>query len=112
MKKTTITNVGRATYNYRVKTDSAEAEGQIVLTVTPRPVTLTSPTASREYDGTPLTAKDVIIGGQGFVNDEGVNFNVTGSQTYEGTTDNTFTYTWKDGTDKNNYTVTVVRQII
>lgn len=76
------------------------------LTITPRKVTLTSETASKVYDGTPLTKPNVTVGGDGFVKDEGATYNVTGTITNVGTTDNTFTYTLKDGTKATNYTIT------
>ena len=40
------------------------------LTISPRPVTLTSETASKVYDGTPLTKPEVTVGGEGFVEGE------------------------------------------
>ncbi|MFQ9174419.1 InlB B-repeat-containing protein, partial [Blautia massiliensis (ex Durand et al. 2017)] len=40
------------------------------LTISPRPVTLTSETASKIYDGTPLTRPEVTVGGDGFVKGE------------------------------------------
>ena len=76
------------------------------LTVTPRTVILTSGSAEKEYDGTPLTNKNVTIGGDGFVGNEGMTFNVTGSQTDAGTSKNYFTYIWNEGTKKKNYEVT------
>lgn len=76
------------------------------LTITPRKVTLTSETASKVYDGTPLTKPNVKVTGDGFVEGEGATYNVTGTITNVGTTDNTFTYTLKDGTKATNYTIT------
>ena len=38
--------------------------------ITPRSVTLTSETASKVYDGTPLTKPEVTVGGKGFVEGE------------------------------------------
>lgn len=99
----------RATYNYRVKTDSAEAEGQIVLTITPRPVTLTSPTAEKEYDGTPLRAETVEVTAGSFAAGEGVaSYNVTGSQLYVGTSPNHFGYVLKQNTLPSNYNITKI----
>lgn len=76
------------------------------LEITPRKVTLTSETASKAYDGTPLTRPNVKVTGDGFVEGEGATYNVTGTITNVGTTDNTFTYTLKDGTKATNYTIT------
>ena len=76
------------------------------LTVTPRPVTLTSGGGEKEYDGTPLTNPTVTVGGSGFVANEGATYNVTGSQTYVGSSDNTFDYTLNDNTKADNYIIT------
>ena len=76
------------------------------LTVTPRPVTLTSGGGEKEYDGTPLTNSTVTIGGSGFVAGEGATYNVTGSQTDKGSSKNWFTYTLTEGTKADNYTIT------
>ena len=76
------------------------------LTVTPRPVTLTSGGGEKEYDGTPLTNSTVTVGGSGFVADEGATYNVTGSQTDKGSSKNWFTYTLAEGTKADNYTIT------
>ena len=76
------------------------------LTVTPRPVTLTSGKGEKEYDGTPLTNPTVTVGGSGFVAGEGATYNVTGSQTDKGSSKNWFTYTLTEGTKADNYTIT------
>ena len=76
------------------------------LTVTPRPVTLTSGGGEKEYDGTPLTNSTVTVGGSGFVAGEGATYNVTGSQTDKGSSKNWFTYTLAEGTKADNYTIT------
>ena len=67
---------------------------------------LTSASDSKEYDGTALTNGTVTA--DGFVKDEGAEYNVTGSQTLVGSSDNTFTYTLKDGTLGSNYIITTV----
>ena len=76
------------------------------LTVNPRPVTLTSGGGEKEYDGTPLTKDEVSVGGSGFVKGEGATYNVTGSQLYVGSSDNTFDYTLNDNTKADNYIIT------
>ena len=78
------------------------------LTVTRRPVTLTSKSASKPYDGTPVTCGDVLVAGDGFVPGEGATFNVTGSQTEKGTSKNSFTYTLTSGTNAAHYDITKV----
>ena len=79
--------------------------GQATYTITKRDVTLTSGSATKEYDGTPLTNDTVTA--EGFVNDEGVTITVTGTQTEVGSSDNTFTYEPKDNnTNLSNYKIT------
>ena len=58
------------------------------LTITKRDVTLTSASASKPYDGTALTSKNVTVGGNGFADGEGATYNVTGTQTEVGKTFN------------------------
>jgi uncharacterized repeat protein (TIGR01451 family) len=74
-------------------------------TITPRKVTLTSDSASREYNGKPLTNHLVFIEEDGFIEGEGARYHVTGSQTLVGSSDNTFTYTLHAGTKAENYTI-------
>ena len=76
------------------------------LVITPRPVTLTSGGGEKEYDGTPLTNSTVTVGGSGFVAGEGATYQVTGSQTDAGSSDNSFTYTLNDNTKADNYIIT------
>ncbi len=78
------------------------------LTVTKRPVVLTSKSASKTYDGEPLAAHEVEIGGDGFVGEDGATFTFTGSRTDKGTSKNTFAYTLKSGTRAENYAITKV----
>ena len=75
-----------------------------ILRIKPRGVLMASASASKPYDGNPLTAHTMTI--FGFVKDEGANVTVTGSQTLVGTSDNTFTYTLRDGTKAENYDIT------
>ena len=57
-----------------------------------RKVTFTAQGATKVYDGTELTNSDVEISGEGIVEGEDVSFDVTGSQTYVGSSENIFTY--------------------
>ena len=75
------------------------------LTINPRKVTLTSETASKEYDGKPLTKPVVTVTGDGFVTGEGATYTFTGSQTVVGSSANAFTYTLNEGTNARNYEV-------
>ena len=81
-------------------------DGQLVIT--PREVTLTSEGATKAYDGEPLTNDKVTVSGDGFVGDEGATYNVTGSQTKAGSSKNKFSYTLKDNTKAQNYTINTV----
>ena len=78
------------------------------LEVTKRPVTLTSATDSKEFDGNPLTNNTVTVSGDGWATGEGATFNVTGTITKVGTDNNTFTYALNDGILASNYTITPV----
>ena len=75
------------------------------LQINPRSVKLTSATDEKVYDGQPLTNGAVTVSGDGFAEGEGAAYNVTGSQTNAGSSDNTFTYTLNSGTKAKNYTV-------
>ena len=82
-------------------------DGQLIISK--RNVTLTSGSDEKVYDGTPLTKNKVTVSGDGFVEGEGAEYNVTGSQTKAGNSDNEFAYTLKDNTKKDNYNITVVK---
>lgn len=90
------------------------SNGQLVINK--RPVTLTSPKAEKAFDGTALTAEPVVATEQtteqpneGFVLSQGVeSYNITGSQTNPGSSENTFTYTLKSNTNPLNYDITEV----
>lgn len=75
------------------------------LQINPRSVKLTSATDEKVYDGQPLTNGAVTVSGDGFVKGEGAAYNVTGSQTNVGSSDNTFTYTLNTGTKADNYVI-------
>lgn len=88
------------------KTGYVPAETTYTLIVTPRTVTITSGSATKMYDGTPLTKHEVTYGGDNFVAGEGVDITYTGSQTTVGSSKNTFTFELKDGTAEENYDIT------
>ena len=75
------------------------------LQINSRSVKLTSATDEKVYDGQPLTNGAVTVSGDGFAEGEGAAYNVTGSQTNVGSSDNTFTYTLNPDTKAKNYTV-------
>lgn len=110
----TITHYGYQEVQLRA-TNSNYAEGQYAtssegIAITKRLVTLTSEGGNKPYDGTPLTNGTVTATpkgeGVGFIDGEGVSFNVTGSQTEAGESDNTFTYAFNERTNGADYLVT------
>jgi uncharacterized repeat protein (TIGR02543 family) len=78
------------------------------LRIAKRAVTLTSGSASKPYDRTPLTNSDMTVSGDGFAKGEGFNYTFLGSQTERGESANTFSYAVQPGTNIANYEVTVV----
>ena len=100
-----VINVGTVTVTI---TGTGNYEGTVDTSyeITKRNVTLTSANDSKPYDKTPLTNSNVTIGGDGFVKEEGATYNVTGSQTEKGTSNNTFTYELKSNTKASNYIIT------
>ena len=92
-----ITIKGKGNYN---------GSTEVSYEITKRNVTLTSATDSKVYDKNPLTNHNVAVGGDGFVKEEGATYNVTGSQTSVGESDNEFTYTLKSNTKAENYNIT------
>ncbi len=70
-----------------------------------RKVTITSGSADKLYDRTPLTDRSITI--DGFANDHAVQIVWSGTITDVGTVDNTFTYTLINGASADNYHVTV-----
>ncbi|MCQ2120316.1 MAG: InlB B-repeat-containing protein [Fibrobacter sp.] len=89
----TITNVGEISVN--VKAENANyttATNTYVLKVTKRAITLVSASARKFYDGTALTAGAVTVSEGSYADGESFQYNVTGSQTDVGESDNEFTY--------------------
>ena len=72
------------------------------ITITPATLTVTTPDASKVYDGDPLTAAGSI---RGFVNGETVTFATTGSQTEVGNSKNTYSINWNGSAAESDYTV-------
>ena len=86
------------------------------ITITPATLTVTTPSANKVYDGTPLTADGTI---SGFVNNETATFTTTGSQTEVGNSKNTYSIKWNGTAKSTNYqiseavgTLTVTEQTI
>ena len=81
------------------------------LTIEKRTVTLTSGSASKQYDGTPLTKDEVKVTGDGFADGEGATYDVTGTITNvadNNPNNNTFTYTLNKGTTAGNYVIEIM----
>ena len=78
------------------------------LKIEPRNVTLTSASASKVYDGTPLTKPTVTVDGDGFVEGEVADIRAIGSVTNvsDGEVTNTIEYTTTDNFKTDNYTIT------
>ena len=76
--------------------------------ITKRSVNLKSETASKPYDGTPLTKPEVAVSGGGFVDGEVTEVKATGSVTYvsEGEVTNTITYKTGEKFKDDNYAIT------
>ncbi len=80
-----------------------DASGSATAKITAAPVTITTGSASKTYDGTALTTPEANI--SGLVNNETATVTATGSQTEVGESVNTYTIDWGQ-TKKANYTVT------
>ena len=119
--KGSITNVGQSgsglgdISGYTITRDSDEADVTedftnvtVVkgsLTILPRSIVMTSASDAKTYDGIPLTNDTILTTGNGFVQGEGIDIEVTGVQLDPGTSRNTFTYTFRDGTLEENYNI-------
>ena len=86
------------------------------ITINKRDVVITTESANRVYNGQALTASGVI---EGIIEDETVDFNVTGSRTEIGSAENTYSLNWNGSASEDNYqisenlgTLTVVPQSI
>ena len=95
-----VTNVGEVTVTVKGK---GNYSGEVSRTyqITPAEYTVTTGSAEKVYDGTPLTKDEATI--NGLVNGETATVTATGTITNVGSTENTYTLTW-DGTAKeSNY---------
>ena len=73
-----------------------------LIKINPATLTVTTESASKVYDGDPLTAEGSI---SGLVEGETVSFITTGTQTEVGTSDNTYILEWTGSAKKSNYTI-------
>lgn len=112
----TITNAGTVTNkvtDYKILKDGQDVKDQFTnvqlidgqLAVNKRHVKLTSETKEKEFDGTPLTAPDVKVTGDGFVDGEVKDLKATGSITKVGSTTNSISYIPTQNFNVNNYNI-------
>lgn|GEM_PF-4595495 len=94
----TATAAALSNPNYSLPAANTES-----FTISPAPITVTTPDAAKVYDGTPLTAAGSV---SGLFGGETATFTTTGSQTKAGSSVNTYSLVW-DGTAKSaNYLMT------
>ena len=74
------------------------------LTVNPAAVTVTTGSASREYDGKPLTNAEASISGLADADKDAVTVTATGSITKVGIAENAYTISWGEA-KSSNYTL-------
>ena len=79
--------------------------GSATVLINPRPLTITTPTLTKVYDGLPLTGAGAI---SGFVAGETYTFLTTGSQTLVGSSTNTYALVWNGTARAGNYTLVSV----
>jgi uncharacterized repeat protein (TIGR02543 family) len=96
-----FTNVGKITITITGKGNYTETFDR-TYEITPATLTVTTPSANKVYDGTPLTAEGTI---SGFVNKETATFTTTGSQTEVGSSSNTYSIEWNGTAKSSNYKI-------
>ena len=82
--------------------------GKAPLIVIKRPVTVTSATDSKVYDGVALTKHEATVTAESLVEGESFGYDFTGEQTVVGASDNTFTVKAGANTSLDNYEITQV----
>ena len=82
--------------------------GKAPLIVIKRPVTVTSATDSKVYDGVALTKHEATVTAGSLVEGESFGYDFTGEQTVVGASDNTFTVKAGANTSLDNYEITQV----
>ena len=101
------TNVGTVTVTVEGKGNYA-GEAEVTYGIMKRQVTLESASASKVYDGTPLTKPKVTVGGDGFVEGEVSGLKAIGTVTNvaDGEVDNEIVWDWAEGFGEGNYDIT------
>ena len=100
------TNVGTVTVTVEGKGNYA-GEAEVTYEILKRQVTLESASASKVYDGTPLTEPEVTVGGDGFVEGEVSGLKAIGTVTNvaDGEVDNEIVWDWAEGFGEGNYDI-------
>lgn len=80
------------------------ATASATLKIAPAELKVTTPSASKAFDGIPLTKTDGATY-EGLIGDETLSFEVTGTQTEIGSSDNTFHIRWDGSAKQANYRV-------
>lgn len=101
------TNVGTVTVTVEGKGNYA-GEAEVTYGIMKRQVALESASASKVYDGTPLTKPEVTVGGDGFVEGEVSGLKAIGTVTNvaDGEVDNEIVWDWAEGFGEGNYDIT------
>ena len=101
------TNVGTVTVTVEGKGNYA-GEAEVTYEIMKRQVTLESASASKVYDGTPLTKPGVTVGCDGFVEGEVSGLKAIGTVTNvaDGEVDNEIVWDWTEGFGEGNYDIT------
>lgn len=99
------TNVGTVTVAVEGKGNYA-GEAEVTYGIMKRQVTLESASASKVYDGTPLTKHEAGVTGGSMVDGESFVYEFTGTQTVAGESANSFIISAGDGTNLDNYEIT------
>ena len=101
------TNVGTVTVTVEGKGNYA-GEAEVTYEIMKRQVTLESASASKVYDGAPLTKPGVTVGCDGFVEGEVSGLKAIGTVTNvaDGEVDNEIVWDWTEGFGEGNYDIT------
>ncbi len=84
-------------------TNYKDLEASADVIIAKKTLTITTGSDEKVYDGKALTSQQISV--DGIVKDEITAYKTVGSQTEVGESDNSYELTWKDGVNKENYTV-------
>ena len=103
----TLTDAGSICVWYQVEAEGESIVSSATITVKKRTLVFRSANAEKQYDGTSLSITNVVVTGNR-VDGEDFSFEVTGSRTAVGESDNTFTWSANEGTNPDNYNIKVI----